>query len=113
MTATVYFKDMNRLTPLFLRTLLRWLLPAALLLAGQGVWTHGFTHDLAKIAGQSQNDARHDCCLPFQAAGDTACAALPVFEADAPVTVASALLPVGRSTPTLFPYASRAPPLFS
>ena len=104
---------MNRLTSLFLRTLLRWLLPAALLLGGQGVWTHGFTHDLAKIAGQSQNDARHDCCLPFQAAGDTACAALSVFEAAPPVTVAFALLPTGRNALTHLPSASRAPPLFS
>ena len=104
---------MNRLTPLFLRTLLRGLLPAALLLAQHGVWAHGLTHDLAKIAGHSQNDARHDCCLPFQAAGDIACAALPVFEAAPPVTVAFALLPTGRNAPTLLPYASRAPPLFS
>ena len=113
LTATVYCEDMNRLTPRFLRTLLSWLLPAALLLAGQGVWAHGFTHDLAKIAGQHQNDARHDCCLPFQAAGDAACGALPVFQAVPLVTAASALLPAGSTTPTLPPYASRAPPLLS
>jgi phytoene dehydrogenase-like protein len=92
---------MNRLTPFFLRKLLRWLLPAALLLAQHGVWAHGFTHDLAKIAGHSQ------------AAGDAMCAALPVFEASPPSATAPALLPVGRSISTFLPYASHAPPLFS
>ena len=100
---------MNRLT----LSLLRWLLPAALLLAQHGIWEHGFNHDLGKLAGQTQNDARHDCCLPFQAAGDAACAALPVFDAAPPVACAFIASPASRDRQTLLPYASRAPPPLS
>ena len=114
LTATVYFCVMNRLTPLCLRVLLlRWLLPATLLLAQHGVWAHGFTHDLGKITGQTQNDARHDCCLPFQAAGDAACAALPVYDVAPAAAKAFIALPASRESQTLLPYASRAPPSLS
>ena len=108
---------MHRFTPTLsstARALLRWLLPAMLLLTQHGVWAHGFTHDLGKIAGHTQNDARHDCCLPFQAAGDAACAALPLL-----VTTPSAAdatpcaLLAGCPARPVVPYASRAPPLYS
>ncbi len=95
------------------RLMLRWLLPAALLLAQHAVWAHGFTHDLAKIGGHAQSDVRHDCCIAFEASADAACAALPVPQsASLPVTPHAA--PAAGRTPLLaLPYASRAPPAYS
>ena len=113
---------MNRLASAFSttlgRALLRWLLPALLLLllllAQHGVWAHGFAHDLGKITGHTQNDARHDCCLPFQAAGDAACVALPqAVTAPAASDPAHAVLGAGCAARPVVPYASRAPPLYS
>ena len=98
----------------FVRRLLGFaLLPVALLLGQQGVWAHGFSHDLNKLHGQSQNDLRHDCCIAFEAAGDAACAALPLpFSTPAPMEVHGGLA-AGRTVRALVPYASRAPPRLS
>lgn len=95
------------------RLVLRLLLPAALLLAQHGVWAHAFAHDLDRMAGHTQNDLRHDCCLPFQAAGDAACSGPPTIT---PVVTAPAFAPAplkGRDGETVLPYTSRAPPPIS
>ena len=96
-------------------SLLRILLPLALVLAQHGVWAHGFNHDAAKIAahGQSQDHTTHACCLPFEAAGDAACGALQ-FDTGARCNVAVTIaVAPGRSVATSLPYLSHAPPLTS
>ena len=104
---------MNPSSRRFLRIALRWLLPLALLLAQHGVWAHGFSHDLGKLHGQTQNDLRHDCCIAFQAAGDAACAALPLPSTAPAPAEAHAGLAAGCTVRALVPYASRAPPRLS
>ena len=102
---------MNRLT----LTFLRFLLPAALLLAQHGVWAHGFSHDVAKINsnGEVQDHATHACCLPFQEAGDAACGALPFCAGARPAAAISLAPAFDHFVKTCLPYRSHAPPLTS
>ena len=107
---------MNRLlAALFRRIVLPLVLPLALLLAQHSGWAHSFAHDSAKIAahGQSQDHATHDCCLPFQTAGDLACGT-PTQSASASGGLTSGCAPASsRPAQTLLPYCSRAPPASS